>query len=157
MKNIKTFETWKDNIIDDKLFTSGKSKYDPTVFGGIIKYKSGNYEPYYFARIQKKGGIFICKIFKKTKDGESVRLRNKKKNDLKSAHNYVREFINQRLKRDEEKGEKDETFFKPKKGHHNIDNDKLFTDEYSDDKYVEPYSTPPMMEPEKRKTIIRRF
>jgi len=156
MKNIKTFENWKDNIIDDKLFTSGKAKYDPTVFGGIIKYKSGNVEPYYFARIQKKGGIFICKIFKKNKDGESIRLRNKKKDDLKSAHNYVREFINQRLKRDEEKVETNDTFFEPKKRHHNIDNDKLFTDDYSDDKPIDPYIQP-IIEPQKRKTIIRRF
>jgi len=156
MKNIKTFETWKDNIIDDKLFTSGKAKYDPTVFGGIIKYKSGNSEPYYFARIQKKGGFFICKIFKKNKDGESVRLRNKKKDDLKDAHNYVREFINQRLKRDEEKGESNDSFFEPKKRHHNTDNDKFFPDEYNDNKSFEPYSQP-AIEPQKRKTIIRRF
>lgn len=157
MKNIKTFENWKNNVIDDKLFTSGKAKYDPTVFGGIIKYKSGNSEPYYFARIQKKGGIFICKIFKKNKDGESIRLRNKKKDDLKSAHNYVREFINQRLKRDEEKGDSEDTIFEPNKhSRHNIDTDKLFTDEYSDDKPIEPYY-PPVMEEPKRKTIIRRF
>jgi hypothetical protein len=156
MKNIKTFETWKNNIIDDNLFNSGKAKYDPTVFGGIIKYKSGKSTPYYFARIQKKGNFFICKIFKKTKDGESIRLRNKKKDDLKSAHNYVREFINQRLKRDEEKVDSDDAFFEPKKNHNNIDNDRLFTDDYNDNNQVEPYISPIMEEP-KRKTIIRRF
>jgi len=156
MKKIKTFENWKDNIIDDKLFTSGKAKYNPTVFGGIIKYKSGNVEPYYFARIQKKGIFFICKIFKKTKDGKSVRLRNKKKDDLKSAHNYVREFINQRLKRDEEKGDSNDSIFEPKKYNTNVDTDKIFTDEYSDDKSFTPYY-PPVMEEPKKKTIIRRY
>ena len=98
MKIIKTFESWNDNIIDDSLFTSGKAKYNPKISAGIIKYKTGNVEPYYFAEIEKKGGRFICKIYKKKKNGDKIRLRNKIKNDLKLAHNYVREFLNQKLK-----------------------------------------------------------
>jgi len=106
MKNIKTFETWNNNIIDDSLFTSGKAKYNPTVFGGTIKYKTGNAEPYYYAEITKKGNKFICKIYKKKKDGKEIRLRNKIKDELKLAHNYVREFLNQKLNKKKKSKEK---------------------------------------------------
>jgi hypothetical protein len=51
----------------------------------------------------KKGDKFICKIYKKDDDGNNIRLRNKLKKELKIAHNYVREFLNQKLKRDAEK------------------------------------------------------
>ena len=90
MKNLKTFENWNDNIIDNSLFVSGRAKYNPKVYGGVIKYKTGTAEPYYFSEISKKGDKFICKIYKKKKNGEEIRLRNKIKKDLKSEHNYVR-------------------------------------------------------------------
>lgn len=159
MKNIKTFENWKNNIIDDKLFTSGKAKYEPTVHAGVIKYKTGNSEPYYFARIQKKGMNFICKIFKKTDDGETIRLRNKRKKDLKSAHNYVREFLNQRLKRDEKRniGKETNIEFEPKRQY---EPEIEIEDDYSDGETRkfnnDTYSSPTSQKPRSR-TIIRRF
>jgi len=51
MKNLKTFENWNDNIIDNSLFVSGRAKYNPKVYGGVIKYKTGTAEPYYFSEI----------------------------------------------------------------------------------------------------------
>jgi len=156
MKNIKTFETWKNNIIDDNLFTSGKAKYNPKVYAGEIKYKSGNSTPYYFAKIEKSGSFFICKIFKKTSEGENIRLRNKKKNDLKSAHNYIREFINQRLKKDEKRDRKknDDSISIPR--NQNIEKNNIFRDEYNDKANGEPNYIP-SVEPPKYKTIIRRY
>ncbi len=152
MKNIKTFETWNDNIIDNSLFSSGKAKYDPTVSNGVIHYKTGNIEPYYFAEITRKGGKFICKIYKKKKNGEDKRLRNKIKKELKLAHNYVREFLNQKLKK------------KKKRGKDN-DNERVrdtqVQPEYSyGDMSMDNQQAPmpmPSYEPPKSKTIIRRF
>lgn len=106
-KIIKTFEAWNDNIIDNSLFVSGRAKYNPKVVGNTIRYSTGTSEPYYYAVIEKKGGRFICKIYKRKKDGEEIRLRNKIKKNLKLAHNYVREFLNQKLKKDKKKKEKD--------------------------------------------------
>ena len=148
MKNIKTFETWNDNIIDNSLFSSGKAKYDPKVVNGTIEYKTGNIEPYYFANITSKGGKFICKIYKKKKNGEDKRLRNKIKNELKLAHNYVREFLNQKLKK------------KKKRGKDN-DNERVMRDTPVQPDYNMPMDLPPMpmldFEPPKSKTTIRRF
>jgi len=76
-------------------------KYNPKVINGIIHYKTGTAEPYYFAEISRKGDKFICKIYKRKKDGDKIRLRNKLKKTLKTAHNYVREYLNQKLKKDE--------------------------------------------------------
>lgn len=104
MKNFKTFETWENNDIDGSLFTSGRAKYSPTVTGNKIKYDSGDTNPHYYAEITKKGEKLICKIYKERKKGKNKRLRNKVKTDLRLAHNYVREFLNQRIKKDEEKG-----------------------------------------------------
>lgn len=163
MKNIKNFESWKNNIIDHTLFTSGKAKYDPKVIGGIIKYKTGNIEPYYHATIEKKGNKFICKIYKKDEDGNDVRLRNKIKKELKIAHNYVREFLNQKLKRDIEKEREKEKGVEKK--------DRIFRDkpEYDKEDVFEPptppitkhpqqpiYQESPIIKP-RTKTIIRRF
>ena len=103
---IKNFESWKNNIIDDTLFTSGKAKYDPKVSAGKIKYQTGKSEPYYFAEIISKGNKFICKIYKRRK-GEDIRIKNKVKDNLKDAHNYVREFLNQRLKKDKKRTSKE--------------------------------------------------
>ena len=148
MKNIKTFETWNDNIIDNSLFSSGKAKYDPKIVNGTIEYKTGNIEPYYFANITSKGGKFICKIYKKKKNGEDKRLRNKIKNELKLAHNYVREFLNQKLKK------------KKKRGKDN-DNERVMRDTPVQPDYNMPMDLPPMpmldFEPPKSKTTIRRF
>lgn len=157
MKILKTFENWKNNIIDDDLFSSGKAKYNPTVSAGVIKYKSGNSEPYYHAQIHKKGTFFICNIYKKTTDGENIRLRHKKKNDLKSAHNYVREFINQRLKRDKnrKKDKNTDSLILPNK-HEYLKKDKIFNDDYTDNTKFDAYSSP-IMEPPKGRTIIRRY
>jgi hypothetical protein len=103
---IKNFESWKNNIIDNTLFTSGKAKYDPEVSAGKIKYQTGKSEPYYFAEIISKGNKFICKIYKKKK-GDDIRIKNKIKDNLKDAHNYVREFLNQRLKKDKKRTSKE--------------------------------------------------
>lgn len=85
------------------------------------------------------------------KNGEEIRLRNKIKpaiepQDLKVAHNYVREFLNQRLKKDKEKKgktkNKDSKIIKP-------DIQKIET----------PNFDIPIQEPitQKRRSIIRRF
>lgn len=156
MKNIKKFESWNNNIINKTLFTSGKAKYDAKVVNGIIKYKTGNIEPYYFAEIVKKGNKFICKIYKKNKDGESKRLRNKLKSELKLSHNYVREFLNQRLKKDEKRGDDNlENDYKNKKT-----SQEPMYDDFSRNIAPEPKQLPIFSEPKrkpKRKTIIRRF
>jgi hypothetical protein len=146
MKILKTYESWNNNIIDNSLFSSGKAKYNPQVSNGVIKYKTGNIEPYYFAEITKKGDKFICKIYKRKKNGEEIRLRNKLKKELKLAHNYVREYLNQKLK-------------KKKKS-------KRPKDEYVDRVIREPqvqreapeFTPEPFIPiPPPRKTIIRRF
>jgi hypothetical protein len=145
MKNIKTFESWKNNIIDNTLFTSGKAKYNPKVNSGVIKYKTGNYQPYYFARIERKGTKFICKIYEKNKDGETIRLRNKLKNELKTAHNYVREFLNQKLKS------------KPKKRKKEVEKAYRDEPEIRREELMKPILTPMEYIPPERKTIIRRY
>ena len=163
MKNVKNFESWKNNIIDHTLFTSGKAKYNPKVLGGIIKYKTRNVEPYYHATIEKKGSKFICKIYKKDEDGNDIRIRNKIKNELKIAHNYVREFLNQRLKRDAEK-DREENGEETKKQDKNLRDKSEFDNEDVFKPAPQPIfkqSTPiyqniPIVKPIS-KTIIRRF
>jgi hypothetical protein len=150
---IKTFESWNDNIIDNSLFVSGRAKYDPKVAGGIIHYKTGNVEPYFFAEITKKGDKFICKVYKKKKDGEEQRIRNKIKKDLKTAHNYVREFLNQKLRSQKKKKSKGEV-----ENTENIENMMNIPEPQ-----LQPMQSRPMMPPmeyqaqPKSKTIIRRF
>lgn len=145
MKVIKTFETWNNNIIDDSLFSSGKAKYHPEVSAGKISYKTGNVEPYFFAEIEKKGDKFICKVYRKKKDGSEKRIRNKVKKTLKLAHNYVREFLNQKLKR-KAKGKDKET-----------DLDRVIREEPRENIENTSFGESPYMEPPKSKTIIRRF
>jgi hypothetical protein len=147
MKLIKTYETWNNNIIDKSLFASGRAKYKPKVVGNSITYKTGVAEPYYHAEIKKKGGKFICKIYKKKKDGEDIRLRNKLKKTLKLAHNYVREFLNQRLKKDSKKTKKKS---KSKK-----DIERIIREEPQ----IQPVQEfePKLYPSRKNKTIIRRF
>lgn len=157
MKIFKTFETWNNNIIDDSLFVSGRAKYDPKVAGGKIRYKTGNIEPYYFAEIERKGDKFVCKVFKKKKNGEEIRLRNKIKKTLKLAHNYVREFLNQKLKRKDKDKDKSS-----KKGREDFD--KVMREEpgmgrFQNDTTFEPPSPAmslPSVKPKSR-TIIRRY
>jgi hypothetical protein len=151
MKFIKKYENWKNNSIDHTLFKSGKAKYNPHVSNGSIKYKTGNKLPYYHAEIKEKGDRFICKIYKKDENGDDVRLRNKVKKDLKLAHNYVREFLNQKLKRDEKNKNKS----KSKKD----SIEKIIREEpnYVEDRRpIEPIKIPKIEKP-KKKTIIRRF
>lgn len=144
MKNIKTFETWNDNIIDKSLFVSGRAKYNPKVSNGVINYETGTSKPYYFAEITKKGGKFICKIYKEKENGEEVRVKNKVKKTLKTAHNYVREFLNQKLKKKDKK----------KKENKEEVQEIIRREEPQNI----PMSTPMLpMEPPKSKTIIRRF
>ena len=152
MKIIKTFESWNSNVIDKSLFSSGKAKYDPKVVNGTIKYNTGNKEPYYFAEITQKGDSFICKIYKMKKNGEKIRLRNKMKKELKLAHNYVREYLNQKLKK------------KPKS--------KKSKSKNSDDRNLGSFTHEPMRSapeipesdfmdqtptPKRRRTIIRKY
>lgn len=141
MKILKTYESWNDNVIDNSLFSSGKAKYNPHVVNGVIKYKTGAVEPYYFAEIVQKGDKFICKIYKKKKNGEEIRLRNKLKKELKLAHNYVREYLNQKLKKKKNK----------LKDSNNEDVDRVIREEpnYNPEPFI---PTPPP-----RKTVIRRF
>jgi len=143
MKILKTFEAWNDNIIDKSLFSSGKAKYHPKVIGGVIKYKTGNAEPYFFAEIVKKGDKFICKIYKKKKNGKEIRIRNKIKKSLKTAHNYVREFLNQKLKR-----------LKKKK---DVEEPQISRREKSMIEQPQVQMPPVEYTPPKSKTIIRRF
>jgi RecG-like helicase len=141
MKYLKIYETWNDNIIDKSLFVSGRAKYEPKISNGVITYKTGDSEPYYTAEITKKGGKFICKIYKIKKGGEKKRIKNKMKNTLKTAHNYVREYLNQRLKKKTKKKEKKD-----------LDIMKI------EEPQVQPMMPPMMpMETPKSKTIIRRF
>lgn len=153
MKNIKTFETWNDNVIDNTLFSSGKAKYDPEVVNGTIKYKTGNSQPYYFAEISQKGGKFVCKIYKKKKNGEDKRLRNKIKQELKLAHNYVREFLNQKLKKKKKRNKyaEDENYVREEPSNLQVDYGQT-----PDFTQSQPTSMPDY-EPPKSKTIIRRY
>ena len=153
MKILKTFENWNNNIIDKSLFSSGKAKYHPKVNNGVIKYKTGNSEPYYFAEIEKKGDKFICKIYKKKKDGEEIRLRNKIKKELKLAHNYVREYLNQRLNKKKKKREKDseiEDF--TQKSHYDAE-PAIMPDFEPQTPTIPAYSAPIP----RSKTVIRRY
>jgi len=156
MKSIKTFESWNSNKIDNTLFSSGKAKYNAKVVGNTITYKTGDSTPYYFAEISEKGNKFICKIYEKGKDGEDKRLRNKIKKELQLAHNYVREFLNQRLKKDEEKPkDKDKKKKKKKKSKKNKNKFDFPMEPQLD--MMPDFDTPDTKTPTKERTIIRRF
>ena len=140
MKVLKTFETWNDNIIDNSLFISGRAKYEPKVSNGVITYKTKDSQ--YHAEITKKGGKFICKIYKTKKNGTDVRIKNKIKKTLKTAHNYVREYLNDRLRKKDKKKKEEKS-------------DMIIT---HDEPQIQmpPIPMMPMQEP-KSPTIIRRF
>jgi len=148
MKFIKKYETWNNNVIDKSLFQSGKAKYDPKIVHGTIKYKTGDTPPYYFAEIYRKGDHFVCKVYKKKKDGDDVRLRNKIKKELKLAHNYVREYLNQRLKKDKEKKSKD------KEPIEKFIERPIKSRKSKKRKFIPP---PPPIQPEINRAKIRRF
>jgi hypothetical protein len=168
MQYIKTFESWKNNIIDDTLFSSGRAKYHPHVLNGVIHYKTGEVEPYYSATIARKGSMFICKIYKTKRNGDEIRIRNKVQETLKIAHNYVREFLNQKLKKDKEKKGKDKERERSTNFPNNTDllsqererstNFPDNTDFFSQKgAKSEPIIEPIKSETPKSKTIIRRF
>lgn len=153
MKNIKTFETWKDNTIDTTLFSSGRAKYNPKIVGDTIRYKSDSINGSYFAEIKKVGNKFICKIFKKTIDGDIIELRRKSKENLKDSHNYVREFINQRLNKKKKRKYKESDKL-------NSVLDNIFDKNKTYNTEPKPTFKPSFKEfkiPNKSKSIIRRF
>jgi len=99
MKHLNIFESWNDNNIDKSLFISGRAKYHPKVGHRKITYHTGTTPPYYTAEILQSGSNFICDIYKHRSDGSELRVRHKIKETLKTAHNYIREFLNDRLKK----------------------------------------------------------
>jgi len=147
----KIYETWNDDTIDKSLFVSGRAKHNPKVKNDIIEYKTDNGK--YVAKIKKlSNGKFICKVYRIRDDGSKIRIRKKVKKTLQTAHNFIREFLNDRLegkkikksKKKENKKQKDDDPL-----------DKLFVDidepGFSDSDFD-------FSEPKKpRKTIIRRF
>ncbi len=144
----KIFETWNDDTIDKSLFVSGRAKHNPKIKNNIIEYKTDNGK--YVARIkQLSGGNFICKVYRIKEGGSKIRIRKKIKNTLQTAHNFIREFLNDRIEGKKTKKEK-----KKKRKKEKDPLDKLFVDvdepDFSDSfDFDEPKSV--------RKTIIRRF
>jgi len=159
MKKLKNFESWKNGMIDDTLFSSGRAKYEPQVKGNKIKYTTDEEsDGKYYARITQKGNEYICKIYKKRLEGKDIRIKKKIKDDLKDAHNYVREFLNQKIKKDKEKGKTS----KEKKSKDEYDEMDILDNEpndMDDDEVSNNYETPPTDEyiPPVKKIRIRRF
>lgn len=92
----KVFETWNDNNIDDSLFISNRAKHNPKVFRNTIKYRTDNGK--YTAKIEQiDSDSFICKIYL-SKGGEKIRVKKKTKNNLKSAHDFVRNYLSKKTK-----------------------------------------------------------
>ena len=147
----KIFETWNDDSIDKSLFVSGRAKHNPKVVGNTIEYETDNGK--FIAKIKKIGSKFICKIYKIREDGSKIRIRKKTKKTLKTAHNFVREVLNDRIKEKKKK--------KKKKKEEIIDEplDNLFVDNPPvDDESMDLAEPFDFSEPEPiRKTIIRRF
>jgi len=148
---ITIFENWKDNTIDNALFTSGRAKHNPTVINSdTVEYKTDNGK--YLATIKQIGDKFLCKVYRIKGDGSKIRIKKKKKNNLDNAHNFTREFLNDRLegKKLNKKKKKRKTI--PKKEKDPLD--KLFVDEIPtdfDSNFNFDYDD------KSRKTIIRRF
>ena len=146
------FETWNDDRIDKSLFVSGRAKHNPKVKGNTIEYKTDNGK--YVAKIkQLSSGKFMCKVYRIKEDGSRIRIRKKIKATLQTAHNFIREFLNDRIegkKLRKSKKKKDK-----KKDNKKDPLDKLFVD------IDEPSFDDPEFdfnEPKKpRKTIIRKF
>jgi len=148
--NFKIFETWNDDTIDKSLFVSGRAKHNPKIKNNIIEYKTDNGK--YVAKInQLASGKFICKVYRLKDDGK-IRIRKKVKDTLQTAHNFVREFLNDRLDGKKIKKSKKKVD-KKKKDKDPLD--KLFVD------IDEPGFDEPSFDFEEgeksRKTIIRKF
>jgi len=150
---ITIFETWNDDTIDKSLFVSGRAKHNPKVKGDTIEYKTDNGGKY-VARIKKlSNGKFLCKVYRVKDDGSKIRIRKKVKKTLSTAHNFIREFLNDRVEGKKIKKSRKKKDKKEKKSKYPLD--KLFVDvdepDFSDTSFD-------FEEPEKpRKTKIRRF
>lgn len=156
---IKKFESWKNNMIDDNLFRSGKAKYNPQISRNKIKYKTGNIIPYYYASISKHINKFVCNIYKKSSDGGDELIKHKTEENLKNAHNYVREFLNQLLKKDKKLNKKDDKILNKSSKLDDIKNTNKYTNkdiEYSDELLFDPESEN-IKNIINNKTIIRRY
>jgi hypothetical protein len=147
----KIFETWNDDTIDNSLFISGRAKHNPKVIRNRIEYKTDNGK--YVARIKQLGsGKFLCKVYRIKNDGSKIRIRKKIKDTLKTAHNFVREFLNDRLEgKKMKKSRKKDTSKKKNKEKDPLDS--LFVDSAPDEDFSFDFDD----EPKKRKTIIRRY
>jgi len=147
----KIYETWNDDNIDKSLFVSGRAKHNPKVKNNIIEYKTDDSK--YVAKIkQLSSGKFICKVYRIKEDGSRIRIRKKIKKTLQTAHNFIREFLNDRVEgKKVKKSKKKES----KKRKDKDPLDKLFVDVdepgFSDSSF--DFSKPEIP----RKTIIRRF
>ena len=170
MKHVIVFETWNDNNIDDTLFVSGRAKYHPRVSNKKITYKSGHTLPYYTAEILQHGQAFMCNIFKHKLDGEVIRIKHKEKKNLKSAHNYVREYLNDRVenkfserKEDLEEQDKEETKNIAAQEEPTIEEetqdaiDNMVAPHEPSSEPLEPPTPMPVPEEPRNKTIIRSF
>lgn len=140
----KIFETWNDNTIDSSIFISGKAKHNPKVVNNTIEYETDDGK--YTALIKQIGrSRFICKIYKIDNEGGKIRIKKRIKKSLKTAHNFVREILND--KTDKKKREKEEISKEPEM-EFQPEPEPEFSFEPSQDQF---YQKP------KRKTIIRRF
>jgi RecG-like helicase len=151
--NLKIYETWNDSRIDKSLFVSGRAKHNPKVLGNTIEYKTDNGK--YIAVIKQLGsGKFICKVYRLSEDGNKIRIRKKIKKTLQTAHNFTREFLNDKIDSKKKKSKKKKPKTKPKKNKDPLG--KLFVDMdepgFDDDIPFNP--EPPT---NKSKSIIRRF
>lgn len=99
MNHLNIFESWEDNQIDRTLFSSGRAKYNPKVGNKRITYHTGTKPPFYTAEILQMGNKFICNIYKHDSGNNDERVRHKVKSTLKTAHNYIREFLNDRMRK----------------------------------------------------------
>ena len=107
MRHVRVFETWNDNEIDHTLFKSGKAKYSPKVSNKKIYYKTGNALPFYTAEIHQIGHLFFVDITKHKLDGSQIKVKHRKKKTLKTAHDYVREYLNDRVEHIDQEREDD--------------------------------------------------
>ncbi len=149
---ITIFETWKDNSIDKTLFTSNRAKHNPKVINNIIEYKTDNGE--YIATIKQVGRKFLCKIYSTKGDGSKIRIRKKLKDNLDTAHNFTREYLNDRLEgKNLKKKKKKSKKSKLKKDDNPLD--KLFVDDIDDN--FDSEFTPEFNFRKPKKTTIRRF
>ena len=163
---MKTIKLIKVNIISTWIDRSCKHNVNEESINALLKdaktsgkmqiYPNGTIDAFSDTPLYTNGQLsvmhlelnnkFICKIYKKKKNGEEIRLRNKLKKTLKLAHNYVREFLNQKLKKKKSSKSKADEL------------DKIIRGEEPQIQQQPMDFNPPMMAtPPPRKTIIRRF